>query len=364
MLRKRHPPAGSKPGTLMIHECSESPVIRVMKYNPDKLEEFENVNACELTALLDDNSVCWVDVQGLGDEAVLREIAEKFSIHLLALEDVVNVPQRPKIEHFEGHTLCITRMVLSNHVGIRPEQVSLFLGKNFVLTFQERAGDVFDPVRQRIRNLGKIILSAGPSYLTYALLDAVIDGYYPLLEKFGEQLEALEDQIVANPRPENLPQIHGIKRDMLTIRRAIWPQREVINEMIRDENPLITDNVRVYLRDCYDHCVQLMDGVETYRELAGGLMDVYLSSVGNRQNEVMKVLTIMATIFIPLTFLAGIYGMNFDVMPELKMPWAYPVLLGVMGATAIGMILFFRRKGWLGRGESETPSILPKGDRM
>ncbi|HNO78070.1 MAG TPA: magnesium/cobalt transporter CorA [Phycisphaerae bacterium] len=362
MFRKRHPPVGSKPGTLMIHECAARPVIRVMKYNPDNLEEFEDVSVSDLTKLLDDNSVCWVDVQGLGDEAVLRDIADKFSIHLLALEDVVNVPQRPKVEYFEGHTLCITRMVLPNQSRIYPEQVSLFLGKNFVLTFQEREGDVFDPVRHRIRNKGKIILSAGPSYLTYALLDAVIDGYYPLLELFGEKLEALEDQIVSNPKPEILRKIHGIKRDMLTLRRSIWPQREVVNEMIRDENPLITDTVRVYLRDCYDHCVQLMDGVETYRELAGGLMDVYLSSVGNRQNEVMKVLTIMATIFIPLTFLAGIYGMNFDVMPELRFAWAYPALLGVMATIAICMLFFFRRKGWLGERDDDPPEAISNQD--
>ncbi|GJM25580.1 MAG: magnesium transport protein CorA [Phycisphaerae bacterium] len=354
MFRKRHPPVGSKPGTLMIHESAQPPSIRVMKFNLQNQEEHEDVGVSELTDLLDDDSVCWVDIQGLGDEAVLREIAEKFSIHLLALEDVVNVPQRPKVEYFDEHTLCITRMVLSNHVGVRPEQVSMFLGKNFVLTFQEREGDVFDPVRQRIRAKGKIILSAGPSYLTYALLDAVIDGYYPLLEAFGEQLEALEDRIVASPKPEILREIHGVKRDMLTIRRALWPQREAVNALIRDENPLVTDGVRVYLRDCYDHCVQLMDGVETYRELAGGLMDVYLSCVGNRQNEVMKVLTIMATIFIPLTFLAGIYGMNFENMPELKTPWAYPLLLGSMLVIAIGMLVFFRRKGWLGGRENDA----------
>jgi magnesium transporter len=348
----------------MIHECAAFPVIRVMKYNLKNLEEHEGVNVSDLTGLLDDDSVCWVDVQGLGDEAVLLEIAEKFSIHPLALEDVVNVPQRPKVEYFENHTLWITRMVLPNHVGMRPEQVSIFLGKNFVLSFQERAGDLFDPVRNRIRNKGKIILAAGPSYLAYAMLDAVIDGYYPLLEEFGEKLETLEDQIVSNPKAEILQEIHGIKRDMLTIRRAIWPQREAVNSMIRDENPLISDTVRVYLRDCYDHCVQLMDGVETYRELAGGLMDVYLSSLGNRQNEVMKVLTIIATIFIPLTFLAGVYGMNFQNMPELRTPWAYPLLLGFMAVIAIGMLVFFRRKGWLGgRGSEPSRTTRANNDR-
>ena len=348
MFRKRHPPAGSKPGTLMINSHARRPVIRVMKYKPDHLEEHDIAVVAELKDLLEENTVCWIDVQGLGDEKVLWELAELFSIHRLALEDVVNVPQRPKIERFEKHTLCITRMTLLGDEGIEPEQVSLFVGPDYVLTFQERSGDVFDPIRNRIRQGRPIIRGSGPSYLAYALLDAVIDGYYPILEMFGEKLEALEDEIVANPHPLVLHEIHQAKRDLLAVRRAIWPQREAVNALIRDENPLITETVRVYLRDCYDHCVQIMDGVETYRELAGGLMDVYLSSVGNRQNEVMKVLTIMASIFIPLTFMAGIYGMNFENMPELHTPWAYPFLLAAMVVVAVGMVIYFRRKGWLG----------------
>jgi magnesium transporter len=348
MFRKRHPPVGAKPGTLMIHSQAQRPVVRVMKYRPDHLEEHDVAAVAKLKDLLEENTVCWIDVQGLGDEKVLRELADLFSIHLLALEDVVNVPQRPKVERFEEHTLCITRMTPPRGEEIEPEQVSVFIGPNYVLTFQERYGDVFDPVRNRIRQGGPILRSSGPSYLAYALLDAVIDGYYPILEKLGEKLEALEDEVVADPRPAVLHEVHQAKRDLLAIRRAIWPQREAVNALIRDENPLISDQVRVYLRDCYDHCVQIMDGVETYRELAGGLMDVYLSGVGNRQNEVMKVLTIMASIFIPLTFMAGIYGMNFENMPELHSAWGYPFLLAAMVVVAVGMTVFFRRKGWLG----------------
>ncbi len=348
MFRKRHPPVGSKPGTLMINGHALPPRIRLMKYKLDHLEERDIAAVAELKDLIEEDSVCWIDVQGLGNEKVLRELGDLFSIHPLALEDVVNVPQRAKTECFEKHTLCITRMALMGEDGIEPEQVSVFVGLNYVLTFQERSGDVFDPVRNRIRKGGAIIRSSGASYLAYTLLDAVIDGYYPILEVFGEKLEALEDEIMANPQPAILQEIHQAKRDLLAIRRAIWPQREAINALIRDENPLISDIVRVYLRDCYDHCVQIMDGVETYRELTGSLMDVYLSSVGNRQNEVMKVLTIMASIFIPLTFMAGLYGMNFENMPELHTPWAYPFLLATMVVVAIGMLLFFRRKGWLG----------------
>ncbi len=348
MFKKKHPPVGSKPGTLMVHAHAEPPAIRVMKFKPDHLEEHEVVSVGELKGLLEANAVCWIDVQGLGDEQVLRKLADLFSIHPLALEDVVNVPQRPKVECFEEHTLCITRMALLRDETIEREQVSIFIGPHYVLTCQERSGDVFDPVRNRIRQGGPVIRSSGPSYLAYALLDAVIDGYYPIMEMFGEKLEYFEDEIAANPQPAILHRIQQVKRDLLALRRAIWPQREAINTLIRDENPLITDAVRVYLRDCYDHCVQIMDAVETYRELAGGLMDVYLSSVGNRQNEVMKVLTIMASIFIPLTFLAGIYGMNFETMPELHYPWAYPLLLAVMAVLAAGMIWYFRHKGWLG----------------
>jgi magnesium transporter len=326
-----------------------------MKYKPDHLEEPDITAVAELEGLLEESTVCWIDIQGLGDEKVLREFADLFSIHPLALEDVVNVPQRPKVERFEKHTLCITRMALLRAEGIEPEQVSVFVGPNYVLTFQERSGDVFDPIRDRIRQGGPVIRNSGPSYLAYALLDAVIDGYYPLLETFGEKLEVLEDEIVGNPRPTILHEIHKAKGDLLALRRAIWPQREAINALIRDENPLIADVVRVYLRDCYDHCVQIMDAIETYRELAGGLMDVYLSSVGNRQNEVMKVLTIMASIFIPLTFIAGIYGMNFENMPELRAAWGYPLLLVIMAAVAIGMIVYFRRKRWLG-GQQQGPT--------
>jgi len=348
MFKKKHPPAGSKPGTLVIDAEAPRPAIRIMKYRPDHLEERDVAAVSELNALLDDDTVCWIDVQGLGDEQVLREFAELFNIHPLALEDIANVPQRPKIETFDDHTLCISRMALLVGETIEREQVSMFLGSNYVLTFQERAGDVFDPVRNRIRQGGPILRSSGSSYLLYALLDAVIDGYYPIMEQFGERFEQLENEIVSQPQPGILHEIHQAKRDLLALRRGIWPQREAINTLIRDENPLITETVRVYLRDCYDHCVQIMDAVETYRELAGGLMDVYLSSIGNRQNEVMKVLTIMASIFIPLTFMAGIYGMNFEEMPELRFSWGYPFLLVAMVVVAGGMITYFWKKGWLG----------------
>lgn len=337
----------------MISADAPKPLIRVMKYRPDHLEERPLTNAADLRQLLDQQTVCWIDVQGLGDEQLLRDLAQTFSIHPLALEDVVNVPQRPKVERFDNHTFCITRMAQWQNHHIVREQVSIFLGHNYVLTFQERAGDVFEPVRARIRQGGPVMRSAGPSYLTYALLDAVIDGYYPIMETFGETLENLENSVIDQPQPAVLHQIHQARRDLLALRRGIWPQREAISTLIRDEDPLVTDTVRLYLRDCYDHCVQIMDVIETYRELAAGLLDIYLSSVGNRQNEVMKVLTIMASIFIPLTFMAGIYGMNFHNMPELHAPWGYPALLVAMAAVAIVMVWYFWRKGWIGSRTDE-----------
>jgi len=349
MFRKRHPPVGARPGTLVINDHAPKPVIRVFEYKPDSVKEHELSEVAQLRGLLHEDSVSWIDVQGLGDEDVLRSIAKVFDLHPLALEDVVNVPQRPKVEDYEKHLLFITRMViLDDAYTVEAEQVSVFIGPRFVLTFQERHGDVLDPVRARLRQGKGPIRRSGADYLAYAIIDTVVDGYYPILESLGEVLESMEDDIIERPRRSLLQKIHQIKRELLAIRRAIWPQREAINALIRDDNALISDTVRVYLRDVYDHCVQIIDVVETYRELAGGLMDIYLSSVSNRMNEVMKVLTIMASIFIPLTFMAGVYGMNFENMPELRVRWAYPILIAAMVAVAAVMVVYFRRKGWIG----------------
>jgi magnesium transporter len=230
----------------------------------------------------------------------------------------------------------------------------MFLGANFLLTFQERTGDCFDLVRDRIRRRRGHIRERKADYLAYALLDAVIDGYFPVLEACGERLESLEDAVLDKPSGEQSAQIHEMKRDLLTLRRAIWPQREMINALTRDSSAHVSDQTRVYLRDCYDHTIQLMDMLETYREIASGLVDVYLSSVSARMNEIMKLLTIIATIFIPLGFIAGLYGMNFDTgvspwnMPELSWRWGYPFALGLMAVVAIGLLLFFRKRGWIG----------------
>jgi magnesium transporter len=341
------------PGTLVINDKAAQPTLRLFDYGPDYVEERELADPQEVMPYLEKDSVTWLDVQGLGDEQVLRKLGEIFHIHPLALADVVNVPQRPKVEEYPHHEFIITRMaMLQPEGGLDTEQVSLFIGKNYLLTLQERYGDCFDPVRKRIQTGKGLIRKAGPDYLGYALIDVIIDHYYPLLEEFGEHLERLEDDVVAKPGSETLHQIYKVKRELLTLRRAIWPQRDMVNSLIRDESVLISEQVRVYLRDCYDHAVQIMDVVETYRELAGGLLDVYLSSVSNRMNEVMKVLTIIATIFIPTSFIAGIYGMNFEWMPELKWAWGYPAVWTIILSVVGGMIYFFKRLGWIGRTRS------------
>jgi len=349
MFRKRHPPVGARPGTLAINSHAPKPVIRVIEYTPQSFQEHDIADVQQIREFLGADAVAWVDVQGLGDETVLRAIGEVFGLHPLALEDVVNVPQRPKVEPFDEHLLIVARMARMQdpHTAVS-EQVSLIVGRNYVLTFQERYGDILDCVRNRIRKGKGPIRHAGADYLAYAIVDALIDGYYPILEAFGDALETLEDEIVPTPNPSALRTVHHVKRELLAIRRTIWPLREAINALIREDTPFVSDSTRVYLRDCYDHCVQIIDVVETYRELTGGLADLYLSSIGNRQNEVMKILTIVASIFIPLTFMAGIYGMNFENMPELHAAWGYPILLAAMIVVAIAMVFYFRLKGWLG----------------
>jgi magnesium transporter len=356
-VKKRHPPVGAAPGTLVIPSTSPRPVITLIDYGPADVVERKITDPSELPAYLDTETITWVEVEGLGDEALIRQVGEVFGLHLLALEDAVNIPQRPKTDSYEHFQLIITRLCRfkAEDADVETEQVSIFLGEHFVLTLQEKCGDVFDPVRARIRSGAGNIRKGGPDMLMYSLLDAVIDGYYPVLEQLGDYLDETEHHILDNPQPEHLRSIYQGRRQLLELRRAIWPQREMVNSLIRDENDLISANVRVYLRDIYDHTVQIIDVTETYRELATNLMDIYLSAVGQRTNEVMKVLTVVSSIFIPLTFIAGVYGMNFRFMPELTQKWGYPVCLLLMAAVAVFELIFFKRRGWLGR--SNPPPI-------
>jgi magnesium transporter len=346
---------GSVPGTLTIDKEAPPTTIVLIDYKEAERTRVQLKKPEDCESYLDTESVSWVDVLGLGSEEVLLRLGKVFNLHPLVLEDIVNVPQRPKIEDYEDHLVIITQMVLLKEQGsgFWSEQVSFVLGKHYLLTVQEEPKrDCFQPVRDRIRTGKGTIRKQGADYLAYTLLDAIMDGFFPVLETYGERIEELEEEVVTNPTRQTLEKIYRVRRELLALRRAIWPQRDAINALIRDGSDLISPEVRVYLRDCYDHAVQVMDLVETYRELASGLMDVYLSSVGNRMNEIMKFLTVMSSIFIPLTFIAGIYGMNFNTdksawnMPELNWYWGYPLCLAVMLAIAAGLVFFFWRRGW------------------
>ncbi|MFP4106322.1 MAG: magnesium/cobalt transporter CorA [Phycisphaerae bacterium] len=356
LRRKQTLAAGAVPGELVIQASSPKPRITVMAYDAADLDVRSDVPADQLLEQVSDAKVVWIDVQGLGDETQLRRIAADFGIHRLALADVVNAPQRPKVDDYGEKLLYITRMFRlegQTEEESVSEQVSVLLGKGFVITFQEKYGDCLEPVRNRIRTDKGIIRQMGADYLAYAIVDAITDGYYPVLEAYGEKLEDMERTIVDEPTNETLAEIYRVRRELLSIRRAVWPARDAVNSIIRDRFPLIGKDVLVYFRDCYDHTVQIMDTVESYRELAGGLTDAYMSAVSNRMNEVMKVLTIIATIFIPLSFVCGVYGMNFNTeispwnMPELNWPFGYVLFWCVAILVAGGMLTYFRKRKWL-----------------
>ncbi|MBD2663454.1 magnesium/cobalt transporter CorA [Richelia sinica] len=347
---------GTPPGTIIIDENAEQPNIVLIDYNRANLVNKKLQQPEDCFQYLDTESVSWVDVQGLGNRDIIQRLGQVFDLHPLVLEDVVNMAERPKVEDYEDQLVIIARMVvpnINNH-SFHSEQVSFVLGKYYLLTIQEEPEyDCFQSVRNRIEKGKGIIRRQSADYLAYSLLDAIIDGFFPVLELYGERLEELEEEVIFNPNQHTLQQIYQIRRELLQLRRAIWPQRDAINTLIRDGSELISEEVRIYLRDCYDHTVQVMDMVETYRELASGLMDVYLSAVGNKMNEIMKLLTVVSAIFIPLTFIAGIYGMNFNTekspfnMPELNWYWGYPFCLGLMALIAVVLLFIFWRRGWL-----------------
>ncbi len=347
---------GTIPGTIIVDENSEQPNIFLIDYNQTGLIHKQISYPEECIQYLDTNSVSWVDVQGLGNKDILQRLGQSFDLHPLILEDIVNMVERPKMEDYEDQLVIIAHMVVpnNNNGSFYSEQVSLVLGKYYVLTVQEEPEhDCFDGVRTRIDKSKGIIRRQGSDYLAYALLDAIIDGFFPVLELYGERIDDLEEEVIINPSQKTLQKIYQIRRELLQLRRAIWPQRDAINSLIRDGSELISPDVRVYLRDCYDHTVQLIDILETYRELVAGLMDVYLSAVSNKMNEIMKLLTVVSSIFIPLTFIAGVYGMNFNTeksphnMPELNWYWGYPLCLGLMLLVAVILLYLFWRRGWL-----------------
>ena len=360
--RRRHAVAGSPPGTLIASLDATPTKLSLLAYGPAGHAEVQEATLADVSAALAAWPVTWVNVEGVGRVERIAELGRLLKLHPLALEDAVNVQQRAKVEEYPDHLFIVARMATPTP-GVETEQLSLFLAHSVVVTFQEGLpGDPFGPVRERIRKNAGSIRARGADYLAYSLLDAVIDAYFPVLEDLGERLEQLEDAVILRPDPQAVGAIHQARRDLLTLRRAVWPLRDAMNTLLRDGTPLIAAETRLYLRDCYDHTVRIIDFVETYRELAADLMDIYLSSVSQRMNEIMKVLTIVATIFIPLTFISSIYGMNFSTaasplnMPELNWYFGYPLALGLMAAVSGSMLLFFWWRGWLGsRGRSAAP---------
>jgi magnesium transporter len=351
-LRKRSQKTGLPPGAL-IHvgeQKSERTRITLLDYDEQRVLEKELPVVDECLLFKEKESVTWINVTGLHQVETLERLNDCFGLHPLVLEDILNTDQRPKMEDFGDYLYIVLRMLdldKKNENAIVSEQISLILGKNFVLTFQEMEGDLFDPLRERIRNGKGRLRKMGPDYLVHALLDAIVDQYFVVLENLGERIEFLEEELVSRPTPSTLHLLHLLKREMIFLRKSVWPLREVIGTLERGESPLIKASTDLYLRDIYDHTIQVIDNVETFRDMLSGMLDIYLSSISNRMNEIMKVLTIISTIFIPLTFIVGLYGMNFKHMPELEWPWGYPAVLLLMLGVTVFMLFYFRRKKWL-----------------
>jgi magnesium transporter len=355
-IQRRSEP-GAPPGTLIAPLEADEPIIDAMVYTRDTCEEFANIAVDDVQALRARQGVTWINITGVGNVAVIEQIAELFGLHHLAVEDVLNFHQRPKMEEFQNYLFIVVRMVTAPDSS-DTEQVSIFLGDDFVLSVQERPGDCLDPVRRRAMSSTSRLRNSGADYLAYAIVDAVVDGFFPVLERSGEDLERLEETVVRAPQPDVVEDLHDMKRHFLALRRTIWPYRDLLSGLAREEHALLSHEARLHFRDCYDHAVQLIDLLETYRETASGLMEVYMSSVSARLNETMKVLTIIATVFIPLSFIASLYGMNFDStvsvwnMPELEWRFGYPFALGLMGLCAASLVAYFWKSGWIGRTKS------------
>lgn len=347
---KRMQQVGLPPGSL-VHvgeQKLEKPTMTVLDYDEQGLEEVvvKEVSQCE--AYVKSATTTWLNVDGIHQVSLVEQLGKYFSIHPLTLEDIVDTNQRPKMELDPGYVFLVLKMVrFDDQNQLIIEQVSFVLGKTFVLSFQESQGDVFQPIRDRIRTSKGRIRKSGSDYLTYALVDAIVDHYFVVLEHFGEELEELQDRALEDPSPQTMEQIQHMKRQMITIRKSIWPLREVVNGLLREETPLIQKSTKVFLRDVYDHAIQVIDTIETYRDILSSVTEIYISSMSNRMNEIMKVLTIFASIFIPLTFIAGIYGMNFQHMPELTWKWGYPLVWLSFGVITVSLLLFFRKRKWL-----------------
>lgn len=349
LVQKRSKKTGLSPGTL-VHigeNRTETVEITLFNYAGAQCDERTVTNPNDLQPPADE-TVTWINVGGVHKIDVLEAFGKQFGLHPLLLEDIANTDQRPKLDDYETYVFLVVKMLaVTDRGGILVEQVSFVLGRNYVLSFQENGTDVFRPVRDRLRAGKGRLRHNGSDYLLYALVDAIVDQYFSVLESLGEKIETLQERVMADPKPDTLRDIHALKRQLLFVRRAVWPLREVTNSLSRSDCPYLHEPTKVFFRDVYDHVVQIVDSIETFREMLSASLDIYLSSVSYRLNAVMRVLTVITTIFMPLSFIASIYGMNFEHMPELKWEWGYPVVLGAMGLVAAGMLIGFRRRKWL-----------------
>jgi len=349
--RKRSKKAGLPPGTL-VHigmERIDKARITLIDYNERNVQEKKVKAVEECFQFKDSSTVTWINIDGVHQVEIIEKIGKHFNLHPLIMEDILNTDQRPKLDDYEDCVFLVIKMPYFDmkENTIRVEQISLVLGSNYIISFQEMEGDVFNPVRERIKSGKGRIRKSGTDYLIYALIDAIVDNYFLILEKIGERIETIEEELVTEPGRGTLHNIHELKREILFFRKSVWPLREVVSAMERSESVLIKESTRVYLRDVYDHAIRVIDTMETFRDMLSGMLDLYISSVGQKTNETMRVLTIIATIFIPLTFIAGLYGMNFEFMPELKWRWGYPAVLLVIVIIGAFMLYYFRRKKWL-----------------
>ncbi len=350
-VRRATKKPGAPPGTL-VHtgvQKVERLRIRYLDYDAEQLSEAEVEDVQRCFPFKDSPTVSWINIDGLHDVELIRAVGERFGWHPLMLEDIVSVGQRAKMEEYDGVVFIVLPMLGWNaeRAQVEEEQLSVILGERYVFTFQERFGDVFESVRERLRNARGRIRQRGPDYLAYALIDAVVDHYFAVIEAVGEITDDLEAEVLVDPVSGTMQRLHLLKRELISVRRAVWPLREMLNQLLRTEGAYFSKETRIFARDVHDHAVQVAETVDALRDVVSGAVDLYLSTMSQRTNEVMKVLTIMASIFIPLTFMAGVYGMNFDFMPELHVWWAYPALLGVMLLLGGTMLLYFKRKGWL-----------------
>ncbi len=362
---KRTPPPGSVPGTFIMPEDALPPKVVVYSYDKNGVIEKNLGGIEELKSHFSEfkHLYHWVSIRGIGDKQFLEGLAEYFSIHRLVLGDIVNVYQRPKLEEHAKHLFIVSRMLYQNSAGeMFNEQVSVFLGENYVISIQERHDEMLNPVKERLIHGKGYIRSSKPDFLAYAIIDAILDLFFPLLEKFGDYLDELEDELLSDiPKRRFMSEIQESKRELIIIRRTIWQERDKITDLLRTNTPLITESTRLFIKDAYDHSIQVMDIVESFREVTSSLMDIYLSSVNNRMNQIMKVLAVISTLFIPLTFIVGIYGMNFQrtnpvtgeamplSMPELYSPYGYFSVMVVMALIVCVQLYIFYRKGWLGK---------------